>query len=88
VLTRRNVADSHCHRTLNRRFQKTVSGGHGRPAQERLTAWRACSVEVSMSRVRAPEEGQRLPDALASSICFPLAFIARSAEPQPSAIAG
>ena len=70
------------------KFQKTFSEHGGRPAQELLATWRSCSADATTSHVRALEEGQRLPDLLASSICFPLVFTARSAEPQPSAIAG
>ena len=68
VLTRRNVVDSHNHRTLNRHFQKTVSDRHGRPSQELLATWCVGSVEGSTSRVRALEEGQRLPERAHRSI--------------------
>ena len=61
---------------------------HGRPAQEVITAWSSCAAEVSTSRVRAPEEGQCLPEHTACPIRFPLALTARSTEPQPLAIVG
>ena len=53
---------------------------HGRPAQEPLTVWRSCLAEATTSRVRAPEEGQCLPERTHRSIRFPLAFSARNAE--------
>ena len=54
--------------SLNRRFQKTVSHRHGRPTLNLFVAWRSCAAEATTSRVRAPEEGQCLPNAHASSI--------------------
>ena len=41
-------------------FQNSDRARRGRPAQELIAAWRACSASVSTSRVRAPVEGQRL----------------------------
>ena len=58
-MDRRNHAVS---RVIGRRFspfQKTDRARRGRPAQELITAWRACSASASMSRVRALDEIQR-----------------------------
>ena len=49
-------------RVIGRRFspfQKTNRARRGRPAQELITAWRACSASASTSRVCAPDESQR-----------------------------
>ena len=61
-------------------FSENLQYRRGRPAQERIAAWHACSADATTSRVCAPEEGQCLPDALAS----PFASLSPSPRAAPS----